>query len=188
MDLVDKSRLYRWTSTNSTQISSGDNILGDDGYSGSTKDTNASIKSMGVVDLYANQWKHCDGIFHYDRYVYVNDDLDNITEYPTMSTWEAMGYKKVGVRLAPYGRGITFNDIVYDSQFAWMTYPIGTGGDSTNPIGANYWIYDINQIATFIVGAANDEVTFSNAFGFACSYPDDNTAYHISCLATAFPK
>ena len=68
-----------------------------------------------------------------------------------------------------------------------MTYPTGAGGDSTNPIGANYWIYDMKQICTLAFGAANDKVTFSNAFGFACNTPDDNGAYHI-CLATAFPK
>ena len=83
-----------WNAGNSRQVSSGDGILGDDGYNGATRDANASIKVMGISDFYANVWKNCDATFEYGGYIYVNDDLDNITEWPTMDTWEAMGYKK----------------------------------------------------------------------------------------------
>ena len=60
-----------WNSGGSRQVSSGDGILGDDGYNGATRDTNASIKVMGITDLYGNVWKNCDAIFDYGGYIYI---------------------------------------------------------------------------------------------------------------------
>ena len=86
---------------------------------------------MGIVDFYGGAFKNCDAIFECGGYVYVNDDLDNITEWPTMDTWQTMGYKKSTSPL-PNGGGdynSTICKLVYDSKFPWMTYPgkLGVG-------------------------------------------------------------
>ena len=174
-----------WSSGNSRQISSGDSILGDDGYNGATRDANASIKVMGISDFYANVWKNCDATFEYGGYVYINDDLDSITEWPTMSTWEAMGYKKSTLPLV--GSDGYIKEFINDSQFPWMTFPTKLGGDSTNPIGDNCWVNNDSTVRCVLLGGT--------AWGGAADGPfywasDDELLYasaSIGCLASAFP-
>ena len=103
-----------------TSVVSCSSFFGDDGY---VNLSNSSIKVMGIVDFYGNALKNCDATFAYGGYVYINDDLDNITEWPTMSTWQAMGYKKTNIHLAPDTINKYISDIAYDSQFPFVTYP-----------------------------------------------------------------
>ena len=176
---------YGWGFGNSRQVSSGDGILGDDGYNGATRNANASIKVMGIADLYGNVWKNCDAIFEYGGYVYSNDDLDSITEWPTMSTWKAMGYKKSTLPLV--GSNGTICKVVNDSQFPWMTFPTKLGGDSTNPIGDNCWIYNDSTMRYVILGGSAGSGVADGPFYWAS---DDELLYanvYIGCLASAFP-
>ena len=174
-----------WNSGDSRQISSGDAILGDDGYNGTTRDSNASIKVMGITDLYGNVWKNCDATFEYGGYIYTNDDLDSITEWPTMSTWEAMGYKKVGSALV--GTTGYIKEFVNDSQFPWMTFPTKLGGDSTNPIGDNCWVNNDSTMRCVLLGgaawngAAVGPFCWDSSFGLLYAYAG------VGCLASAFP-
>ena len=176
-----------WNSGNSRQISSGDTILGDDGYNGATRDANASIKVMGITDFYGNVWKNCDATFEYGGYVYVNDDLDNITDWPTMSTWEAMGYKKSTLPLVGNTSNSVICKLVNDSQFPWMTFPTKLGGDSTNPIGDNCWVDNDNTMrAVFLCGDA-----WSGASDGPFYWGSNNELWcagaSFGCLSTAFP-
>ena len=176
-----------WNSGNSRQISSGDAILGDDGYNGATRDANASIKVMGISDFYANVWKNCDATFEYNGYIYTNDDLDSITEWPTMSTWEAMGYKKSTLPLVGNTTNSVIREMVNDSQFPWMSYPTKLGGDSTNPIGDNCWTYNDSTMRYVIlggnawIGAADGPFCWDSDYELLCAGTD------IGCLASAFP-
>ena len=174
-----------WNAGNSRQVSSGDGILGDDGYNGATRDANASIKVMGISDFYGNVWKNNDAIFEYGGYVYVNDDLDNITEWPTMDTWQAMGYKKVGSALV--GSSGYIKEFVNDSQFPWMTFAKIVGGDDINPIGDNCWINNDATMRYVILGGrawngAADGPFYWNS-GDELLYADVS----IGCLVSAFP-
>ena len=174
-----------WSGGNSRQVSSGDNILGDDGYNGATRDANASIKVMGISDFYANVWKNCDATFVYGGYVYVNDDLDSIIEWPTMSTWEAMGYKKSTLPLV--GNDGVICEMVNDSQFPWMTFPTKLGGDSINPIGDNCGTVNDSTMRYVILGgrawsgAAAGPFSWDSSDGLLYAYVS------IGCLASAFP-
>ena len=176
-----------WNAGNSRQISSGDGILGDDGYNGATRDANASIKVMGITDFYGNVWKNCDAIFEYGGYVYSNDDLDSITEWPTMDTWQAMGYKKSNKQLILSSDNKYIKEFVNDSQFPWMTFPTKLGGDSTNPIGDNCWINNDSTMRFVVLGgsawygAADGPFCWDSYFEllFANAY--------FGCLASAFP-
>ena len=177
-----------WNSGDSRQVSSGDAILGDDGYNGATRDANASIKVMGITDLYGNVWKHNDAIFQCDGYVYVNDDLDSITEWPTMDTWQAMGYKKVDTTLSAASGWI--KEFAHDSQFPWMTYPTKLGGDSTNPIG-DYVFYSpiySNNMYCVVLGSAAWYRAYNGPFCYNACDALLNMSYGIGCLASAFPK
>ena len=183
-----------WNSGNSRQISTGDSILGDDGY---INLSNGSIKTMGLVDLYGNVWKHNDGIFEYGGYVYINDDLDNITEWPTMSTWQAMGYKKTNIHLAG-GTGIIsrqwVTDISYDSQFPFMTYPTSVSdtydnpnGKDINPIGDSTWINNDNTMRCVVLGG---NVWYGSSVGPFCWDSSLELLYtdvNHGALASAFP-
>ena len=177
-----------WNAGNPCQVSSGDNILGDDGYNGATRDANASIKVMGITDLYGNVWKNCDATFQYGGYVYVNDNLGSITEWPTMDTWQAMGYKKVGSVLVDTTSNSVICEMVNDSQFPWMTFPTKLGGDSTNPIGDNCWTYNDATMRCVLLGgrawygAANGPFLWSSDNVLLC------TPVNNGCLATAFPS
>lgn len=177
-----------YDSGDSRQVSSGDAILGDDGYNGATRDANASIKVMGITDLYSNVSKSCDAIFESGGYVYINDDLD-ITELPTMDTWQAMGYKKVNSTLAT-GYDSCIKEFVYDSQFPWMTFPKAIGGDETNPIGDKCWMNNNTAIRSVLLGGWAHNETANGPF---CWYSNDRTLLEVTfdsigCLATAFPK
>ena len=174
-----------WNTGSSRQVSSGDRILGDDGYNGATRDANASIKVMGISDFYANVWKNCDATFEYGGYVYSNDDLDSITEWPTMDTWQAMGYKKSTLPLV--GNYGVICEMVNDSQFPWMTYPTKLGRDSTNPIGDNCWIINDSTMRCVILGGSAWNGAADGPFSW---YSDNELLYagvNIGCLASAFP-
>ena len=173
---------------NSRQISSGDAILGDDGYNGATRDANASIKVMGITDLYGNVCKNCDATFQYDGYVYVNDDLDSIIEWPTMQTWEAMGYKKSNKQLILSSDNKYIKEFVNDSQFPWMTYPAGIGGDGTNPIGDNSRGHNDRTMFCIILSGGNfPDRTGIGPFYWASDYGLLSANASIGCLASAFP-
>jgi hypothetical protein len=175
-----------WNSGNSRQVSSGDNILGDDGYNGTTRDTNASIKVMGITDFYGNVWKNCDATFEHGSYIYVNDDLDNITEWPTMDTWQAMGYKKVGSTLVG-GNGNYIKEFTNDSQFPWMTFSKAMGGDSTNPVGDSSWTNNDSTMRYVILGGYAWDGASVGPFSWDSH---DGLLYvdvDIGCLASAFP-
>ena len=179
---------YGWGSGNSRQISSGDGILGDDGYNGATRDANASIKVMGITDLYANAWKNCDATFVYGGYVYSNDDLDSITEWPTMSTWEAMGYKKSALPLVGTTNNSVICEVVNDSQFPWMTFPTKLGGDSTNPIGDNCWAYNDSTMRFVVLGGCAWYGAAAGPFYWSSGDELLSTTAGTGCLATAFPS
>ena len=179
---------HGYDSGNSRQISSGDAILGDDGYNGATRDANASIKVMGITDFYGNVWKNCDATFTYGGYVYVNDDLDSITEWPTMSTWQAMGYKKSTLPLVGKGSDSIICEVVNDSQFPWMTYPTKLGGNSTNPIGDSCWINNDSTMRYVVLGGSAWDGAADGPFYWASASEllYANAAY--GCLASAFPS
>ena len=176
---------YGYGSSDSCQISSGDAILGDDGYNGA-RDANASIKVMGIVDFYGNLFKNCDATFEYDGYVYINDDLDNITEWPTMDTWQAMGYKKVGSALV--GSGGWIKEFAHDSQFPWMTFPTKFGGDSTNPIGDYSWPDNNSTMRCVLLGGDAWHEAYNGPFCWSSIYNLLFAHGSIGCLATAFPS
>ena len=175
-----------WNSGGSRQVSSGDGILGDDGYNGATRDANESIKVMGITDLYGNVWKNCDATFEYNGYIYTNDDLDNITEWPTIDTWEAMGYKKVDTVLSASTGYI--KEFAHDSQFLWMTFPKAIGGNGTNPIGDYSWLNNNSTVRCVFLGgnawygAADGPFCWTSSNELLCANAD------IGCLATAFPS
>ena len=175
-----------WNGGKDRYISSGDNILGDDGYNGVTRNDNASIKVMGITDLYGNVWKNCDATFEYGGYVYINDDLDSITEWPTMDSWQAMGYKKVGSALVGDG-GKYICEVVNDSQFPWMTFPTKLGGDETNPIGDKCWIYNDSTMRYVILGGSAWDGAADGPFSWDSDYGLLYANVYTGCLASAFP-
>ena len=176
-----------YNSGNTWYYSHGDNILGDDGYNGANKDANDAIKVMGITDFYGNVWKNCDATFEYNGYIYTNDDLDSITEWPTMSTWQAMGYKKSTLPLVGSGANNVICKLVNDSQFPWMTFPTKLGGDSTNPIGDNCWVNNDSTVRYVILGGTVWDGAADGPFCWS-SYDEllHVTAY-VGCLASAFP-
>ena len=176
-----------WNSGNRAQISSGDEILGDDGYNGATREANASIKVMGIADLYGNVFKHCDAIFVYGGYVYVNDDVDSITEWPTMDTWEAMGYKKSTLPLVSRGIDSVICEVVNNSQFPWMTFPTKWGGDNTNPIGDNCWTNNDNTMRCVVLGGSAWNGATDGPFCWSSEVELLHTSLAFGCLASAFP-
>ena len=175
-----------WNAGNSRQISSGDAILGDDGYNGATRDANASIKVMGISDFYANVWKNCDATFEYGGYIYTNDDLDSITEWPTMDTWQAMGYKKSTLPLVRTG-GSYICAVANDSQFPWMTFPTKLGGDTTNPIGDDCYIYNDSTMRYVILGCDAWHGAADGPFFWGSGDGLLYAGVYIGCLASAFP-
>ena len=172
-----------WNSGNSRQPSNGDTILGDDGY---VNLSNSSIKVMGITDFYGNVWKNCDATFEYGGYVYINDDLDSITEWPTMSTWQAMGYKKTNIALAS-GYGAYISDISYDSQFPFSAYPIAGSGDSINPIGDSYYTNNDATMRYVILGGSAWYGLIDGPFAWASNSELLYAHTSVGALASAFP-
>lgn len=120
-------------------------------------------------------------------YIYSNDDLNSITEWPTMSTWEAMGYKKVDSALVGNTSNSVICEVANDSQFPWMTFPTKLGGDSTNPIGDNCWTHNDATMRSVILGGACDGAA-DGPFYWASDAELLSAHVDIGCLATAFPS
>ena len=169
-----------WISGNNIQISAGDTILGDDGY---INLSNSSIKVMGITDFYGNAWKYIDGMFQYDRYIFINDDLDNLIEWPTLDTWNALGYKKSDVRLSNASGFIS--DISYDSQFPFTTYT--TAVNNSSYIIKDYYYAKTDGMLNIEIGNDNRDGSYGGPFSWDAHYVGFNNPY-ISTLVTAFPK
>jgi hypothetical protein len=176
-----------WSSGKVRQISSGDRILGDDGYNGATKDANASIKVMGITDFYGNVWKNCDATFATSKHVYVNDDLDNITEWPTIDTWEEMGYKMGNLEL-PNSLNSYIKELAYDSDFLWMTHPLTVGGTKDNPVGDTSFANANAKLCCITLGGSAWIGTANGPFCWVSGNVLTTSGTGLSCLATAFPK
>ena len=106
-----------------------------------------------------------------------------------MSTWQAMGYKKTNIHLAPNANKIYISDIAYDSQFPFVTYPtsVGSGGNETNPIG-DYGYIDNDATMRFVI--LGGSAWYGLIVGpFAWSSNDELlfAASDIGALASAFP-
>ena len=172
-----------WNSGNSRQASNGDSILGDDGY---VNLSNSSIKVMGIVDFYGNVWKNCDATFEYGGCVCINDDLDNITAWPTMSTWQAMGYKKTNIVLGS-GDGAYISDISDDSPFPFVTYPIAGSGDSINPIGDGYYTNNDASMRSVILGGYAWVGLVDGPFAWDSHGGLLSAGTSVGALASAFP-
>jgi hypothetical protein len=176
-----------WSSGKVRQLSSGDNILGDDGYNGSTKDDNASIKVMGITDFYGNTWKNNDGIFATSKYLYINTDLDNITEWPTIDTWESMGFKKANIEL-PNSLNSYILEISYDADFPWMTHPAVIGGTKDDPIGDTSFANASTKLCCITLGGSAWVGTANGPFCWVSGNALTTSGTGLSCLATAFPE
>jgi hypothetical protein len=142
---------------------------------------------MGISDFYANVWKNCDATFECGGYVYSNDDLDSITEWPTMQTWEAMGYKKSTLSLVGSGSNSVICELVNDSQSPWMTYPTKLGGDSVNPIGDNCWINNDFTMRYVVLGGSAWSGASDGPFSWSSAYGLLSADVTIGCLASVFP-
>lgn len=181
-------------------VSNGDEILGDDGiYDIDDYDITDSIKVMGIVDFYGGVFKNCDGIFEYGGYLYINDDLDSITEWPTMNTWKDMGYKKSSLPLSNGGAGYesTICKFAYDSKFPWTTYPIGKLGISRygetilnldkSPIVDRCATNNDSIMRCVLLGGPWWDEPNLGPFSWESSYELLDEDLSSGCLATAFP-
>ena len=181
-------------------VSNGDKILGDDGeYDIYNFMDIESIKVMGIVDFYGGVFKKCDAVFEYDGHIYVNDDLDNITEWPIMDTWEAMGYKKSTFTL-PNGDGdytSTICKLAYDPQFPWMTYPVGKLGVNrhtetelkldVSPITDRCMTNNDSTMRCVLLGGPFWDTVNLGPFTWDSTDELFDKDWSSGCLATAFP-
>ena len=116
----------------------GDSIKGDDGYRTSIT-ANSNIRVMGIEDFYGNMWKLMEGVFEYQGKLYINDDIANIKEWPTINNYTQNGWKQTNATVASGGSGTVFKEFVNASDAQWIFSPKTAGGNSTDPIGDNYW-------------------------------------------------
>ena len=110
----------------------GDTIKGDDGYQSSISAI-GHIRCMGIEDFYGHVWKFTEGVFEYDGRIYINDDIDNITAWPSMDNYTQLGWKDTG--FSSCGSNGYIKTLSNNASYQWILYPATVGGNETDPVG-----------------------------------------------------
>jgi len=107
----------------------GDTITTLDG--GSTTDQTHAIVSFGIENLWANTWKSCEGICQAGGYLYINTDIENLTNWPdsSMTGWTKCG-AAINANVTNDWAQNLIADIAYSSDFPWAMWRIAGTTDS----------------------------------------------------------
>lgn len=143
------------TSRTTTTSGATDTIKGKDGTVSRTS-TIESILCMGIENYYGHIWKFVDGYIKIGQGIYINTDIENISDWPASS--DAMtGYTKAGTAI--YGsqtdsRGYcgTISELAYDSTYPWAAYPSNCSANINDNSGAwtNYCVTSDTTNSAFL--------------------------------------
>ena len=130
--LIGYGACYRTTSPTGILSTGGaDSITTLDG--GSTTDQTHAVLSFGIENLWANTWKSIEGICQAGGYLYINTDIENLTNWPDSSM---TGWTKCGQAMSTNtSSGTTYqyiSDMAYSSDFPWAMWDVATTTDATS--------------------------------------------------------
>jgi hypothetical protein len=128
------------TVTNTAVLSNGgaDGIKGKDGtVSDITVDE--SILCMGIENYYGNLNRFADGIIRVGNQIYLNTDIENISDWPASTSSMAGWTASPTTVYAPYSNSDSYcaiiSELAYDSTYPWANYPT----NCTNPVLSANW-------------------------------------------------
>ena len=160
----------------------GDSIKGDDGYRTSIT-ASSNIRVMGIEDFYGNMWKFMEGVFEYQGKLYINDDIANIKEWPTINNYTQNGWKQTNATVASGGGNTVFKEFVNASDAQWIFSPKTAGGDSTDPIGDNYWSNNDSTLRLVLLGGRAWDGLSDGLFYWASDDGLGHTNVDYGCLS-----
>lgn len=148
-----------FTSTTSTKVHGGlaingsaDVVQGLDGENVSMHATAArrSIVTLGIENLFGNVTKACSGIVRYDGYMWIKDNPDDDNTWLTASNQDGWT-KACPAYNDSEGYIKRFNPTADMGEYDWLSSPIETGGNATNPVG-DYIYSNATTTTVYIVG------------------------------------
>lgn len=128
------------------------------------------------------QWVHQGGVYHNNGDVFVNTNIENITNWPAdFGNPYTDGWEKVPTRCAVDSGTIT--QIAYDDSYPWCNFATAVGSNSNDPTTGNPYINDhwgYSSGSGYLIPASVDNTGPAGAFGayayYAVSYGNSNCA------------
>ena len=127
--LIGYGACYQATSSTGILSTGGaDSITTLDG--GSTTDQTHAVLSFGIENLWGNTWKSIEGICQAGAYLYINTDIENLTNWPDSSM---TGWTKCAVPMSTAsGADQYIADIAYSSDFPWAMWDTANTTNATS--------------------------------------------------------
>lgn len=118
------------------------------------------------------KWCHLGGVYHNNTDVFINTNIENITNWPADFTNPYIdGWEKVPTGCVANSGTIT--QIAYDDSYPWCNFATAVGGNSNNPTTGNpyindYWAYSSGS-GVFLT-ASDDDAGDAGAFGSVAAH------------------
>lgn len=129
------------------------------------------------------KWVHQGGVYHNNGDVFVNTNIENITNWPAdFGNPYTDGWEKVPTSCATSSGTIT--QIAYDDSYPWCNFATAVGDNSNNPTTGNPYIndyWDYSSGSGYLVTASTGGAGYAGAFG---AYADSAVSYGNSYCAS----
>jgi len=97
---------------------------------GTTADQKHAVLTLGIENLYGNTWNSVEGICMAGQYLYINTDIENLTNWPDSSM---TGWTKCAVPMSTArGDDQYIADIAYSSDFPWAMWDTANTTNATS--------------------------------------------------------
>lgn len=137
-----------------------DAVLGLDGEIAGGVSGKKSVLTLGIENLYANDWKLLGNAFRVGADLYINPKPLTAAAWPSsVEDAVAKGWVRVDTQL-PDKEGYV-NELCYDSSYPLISTPKSVGGNSSNPVGDYFYRNDTTDQRIVLFGGG-----FSN--GSSC--------------------
>ena len=177
---------YQTTSSTGFLSTGGaDSITTLDG--GSTTDQTHAVLSFGIENLWGNTWKSIEGICQAGGYLYINTDIENLTNWPDSSM---TGWTKCGQAMDTASSNY-IADIAYSSDFPWAMWDVATTTDATSskvPDACWYAAGTTSAPMKIYTGGGATHSSYVGPFTFAANVALANASWHDGVFAQSLAK
>ncbi len=129
-----------------------DAVLGLDGeISGGTSGRN-SVLTLGIENLYANDWKLMGNAFRVDNDIYINSKPLSAAAWPS-DVNDAVAKGWINVATIPDKEGY-IKTLSYNANYPLISTPATVGGDSSRPVGDYFYRNNDTNLKILLAGGS----------------------------------
>ena len=139
-----------------------DAVLGLDGeISGGTSGRN-SVLTLGIENLYANDWKLMGNAFRVNNDIYINPKPLSVAAWPS-DVNDAVAKGWINVAIIP-DKGGYIKTLGYNANYPLISTPATVGGDSSRPVGDYFYRNNDTTLKILLAGGRLSLGLYCGAF------------------------